>query len=234
MSSFITQKLGIEDHCYTSIPVAPTPPPPPTSAAAAAAAPPPPGPPSTTPTVHSRIASVTAPSQLTAAAAASSDIFAQLGSMDTSDSRRLAGFDPRIFNDQQVREACIPSCNTHFSAFGLATIYAALANDGSVHGRRVLSAEYVARLKRDVEKAPHQKETWPMGFRKFRHEGRPKVGAFGFNGISNLAGLADPATNTAMAVMVNQVSPNPVATASLLAEITSEMKGGGALVWPGY
>ena len=216
VKSFITEKLGIEDHCMTEIPRDSS------SADGRLGS-----------RSHERIASVTADSQLTSAASSAHDIFSQLGSMDSSDSRRIAGFDPRIFNDAQIREACIPSCNTHFSAYGLATIYAALAHDGSVHGRRVLSADYTARLKREVEKAPHQKESWPLGFRKFRHAGRAKVSAFGFNGISNLTGLADPATGTSVAIMVNQVSPKPTATASLLHEVCSELKS-GEIVWPNF
>ena len=92
---FITEKAGIEAHCFTEIP--------------------PSNPRNPNQPVHTRLASVTAAEELlSASSSAEEDIFAQLGSMETSDSRKIAGFDPRIFNDVQIREACIPSCNTHF------------------------------------------------------------------------------------------------------------------------
>ena len=121
----------------------------------------------------------------------------------------------------------------NFSAYGLATVYALLAGDGSINGRRILSADYTAKLKKSIQKAPYLRETWPSGFRKFRHVGRKGVTAFGFNGISSCTGFADPTTGTSVAIMVNQVSPKPVAASELIREISEEMKQGG-MVWPGF
>lgn len=54
----------------------------------------------------------------------------------------VIGFDPRLINEASLRSLLLPSSTMHCSAYGCATVYAALANGGKLaDGRRFLSEE---------------------------------------------------------------------------------------------
>src|SRR5690606_6035236 len=54
----------------------------------------------------------------------------------------------QYFNDMEMRAACVPSGNGHFTARALAKMYAALANGGEVDGVRLVSKERIAHMQR--------------------------------------------------------------------------------------
>ena len=56
-----------------------------------------------------------------------------------------AGID---FNDRDVRRACLPSANGHFTARALARLYGALANGGAIGGVRLVSKARIAEMQR--------------------------------------------------------------------------------------
>ncbi len=51
-----------------------------------------------------------------------------------------------LFTTQQVRQACIPSANGHYSARALARLYAVLANGGELDGKRFFSKERITEM----------------------------------------------------------------------------------------
>jgi aarF domain-containing kinase len=119
-------------------------------------------------------------------------------------SARMA-LDPRVFNDLVVRRACIPAANMHFTAHALATIYAALAADGSVGEARLLSARYASELQRALRVPASDDNPIPFGLRTFDLTATP--GAFGFNGMANSVGLAHPGLGSlSVVVLVNQLT----------------------------
>merc|ERR1719162_2832016 len=78
------------------------------------------------------------------------------------------GMDPRVFNDASLRASLLPSVNTHWTARGLASMYAALALDGALPGQgRVLSQAYCHRLHAEITSAPGP-GLWPSGFRRMK------------------------------------------------------------------
>lgn len=56
--------------------------------------------------------------------------------------------EPAFFNHPFMRSACVPSANAHFSARALAKVFAVLANDGVVGGKRVLRRGRVREMMR--------------------------------------------------------------------------------------
>ena len=92
------------------------------------------------------------------------------GSNDVLKSSSLL-LDPCMFNTSKIRKACIPSANGHFTARALARFYAALANDGSIDGARIMSEAMVRAMSEERasvsmnEMMPEMK--WGLGVRKF-------------------------------------------------------------------
>eukprot|EP00039_Didymoeca_costata_P009150 m.121005 g.121005 ORF g.121005 m.121005 type:complete len:1560 (+) comp14378_c1_seq1:183-4862(+) len=111
--------------------------------------------------------------------------------------------DPCIFNTSQIRKACIPSANGHFTARALARFYAALANQGELDGARILSAETVKLMSQPhatMQSMMRQGSiTWGLGVRRLNES------AFGHDGLGGSFAFCDPKTNTAVAVAVNNL-----------------------------
>lgn len=201
--SLIVDKLGIEGHVFTEIPER-------GSSEARVHK------------VYDRLASVSADQKLTSRAG-SKDIFSQIGAMGAGDTRKMAGFDPRVFNDPQIRQSCIPSANTHLTAFGLATIYSALSGDGSVNGNELLSKSYVKNLNTSMTKMKFEPKTYPNGFRKLPRQdsAKGKTMPYGMDGLRNCIAYTDPSANMSVAVLVNEVSAKPSATNAVIQDITA-------------
>lgn len=139
-----------------------------------------------------------------------------------AEARRAAiatiGLDPRIFNDPTVRAGLLPAANTHFTARGLATIFASFLKTSS---KKVLSDKYldeviykeclpVAGDKARADRA------WPLGIRVMRNaKEQPLLGA---PGLINDIGYVDVTNGFACAVLVNQLDTEAAATDALLAE----------------
>ena len=216
VKSFVIDALGLQGHIFTQLPEEGTP-----EAEGRR--------------VYSRLASITCDERLTERGPGSSDIFSQIGNMDSdNETKRIATFDPRVFNDPVVRTSCIPSCNTHMTAHGLATIYQALVGNGSTAGssNRILSSKYLKLLRSYVEKNHNDPSRYPGGFRVFNHASKLKHSAFGFNGLANLTGFADPSNGLSVAVMVNQLSDRPVTTGAIISDIYDELRL-PPVRWPG-
>lgn len=136
------------------------------------------------------------------------------------------GLDPRAFNDPAVRQGIIPSANTHFTARGLAAIYAALAAEGHLQGKgRVLSSSYVRKLQQEVASRGCSK-TWPLGFRRFcvlPSNDKPVPRAFGFPGLYNCMAYCDPGEDLGVALLVNQLDYDATASKDLLQTLTTAL-----------
>jgi len=154
------------------------------------------------------------------------DLLGDFGASNKSNGNGLQslGLDPRAFNDPTVRKALLPAVNTHFTARGLATIYAALAMDGSLgNGQRVLSDNGTRALHALVASGGGRTPaaTWPGGFRRMQ---APKGQLlFGFPGLFNNMAYSDPAEGLGVAVLVNQLDYEGEATKELLLTAATTM-----------
>ena len=111
------------------------------------------------------------------------------------------------------REAEIPSANGHATAPALARLMSALAGDGTVDGRRVLSAPMIGEASRerivgDDLVLPYR-ISWGAGF--MRNAGLKIYGpgerAFGHSGWGGSCAFADPERRIAGAYTMNRQSP---------------------------
>ncbi|MEX0781958.1 MAG: serine hydrolase domain-containing protein [Dehalococcoidia bacterium] len=119
------------------------------------------------------------------------------------------------YNDMDVRQACIPSANGHFSARALAKMYAALANGGEVDGTRLVSPERIAKMSAIQVETPDRVIMMPM--RKsigFFNGGKtmgvhgaqgPRETAFGHPGAGGSIAFADPEVGLSIAVTINKM-----------------------------
>lgn len=126
----------------------------------------------------------------------------------------------QYFNDMEVRKACLPSGNGHFSARAVAKMYAALAGDGSIDGVRLVSPERIQHMNRLITDGVDVVIGVPMRkaigfFLGGETEGihgpigaRPT--AFGHPGAGGPVGFADPEAKLAVAVISNKMTyPGP-------------------------
>jgi CubicO group peptidase (beta-lactamase class C family) len=120
------------------------------------------------------------------------------------------------FNDMQIRKACIPAANGHFSARALARMYAALANGGEIDGVRLVSKERIAAMQRILTEEPDRVILGMpipkgVGFMMGGATGGvtgvfgPRRTAFGHSGAGGSTAFADPETGVAMAVTINKM-----------------------------
>jgi len=152
------------------------------------------------------------------------DMFGDLS--NANNSLKEMGMDPRAFNDPSLRAALLPAVNTHWTARGLATIYAALACDGALPGQgRILSSSYCRRLQDEIAsiKVPGN-EYWPTGFRRMKvarsaNDLTEVPRGFGFPGLFNNMAYCDPAEGLSVAVLVNQFDTKGAAAKELLSTI---------------
>ncbi len=119
------------------------------------------------------------------------------------------------FNDMDVRKACIPSANGHFTARALAKMYAALANGGQVDGVRLVSPERIAKMSTIQVDWPDRVLFMPMrksigffngGSMMGQHGAMgPRETAFGHPGAGGSIAFADPDVNLSIAVTINKM-----------------------------
>lgn len=119
------------------------------------------------------------------------------------------------YNAMDVRKACMPAANGHFSARALARIYAALACGGAIDGVRLMSEQRVREMSavvtRDLDRVllvstpkahgffaggPVDGIVGPMG---------PRPTAFGHPGAGGSIGFADPEVGLSVAVTINKM-----------------------------
>jgi CubicO group peptidase (beta-lactamase class C family) len=117
--------------------------------------------------------------------------------------------DATLANTDEWRNAQIPAVNVHCTADGLASMYAALANRGSLDGVRVLSAAAVDSLRRMRAPGPDEmlgSRRWAAGL-ALNSDGvlGPDPDAFGHAGWGGSLGCASVGANVALAYVVNRM-----------------------------
>ena len=120
------------------------------------------------------------------------------------------------FNDMEVRKACLPSGNGHFSGRALARMYAVLANGGELDGVRLVSAERIPQMRRvmteDVDRVLGTPVTKGIGFfcggsvrGGVVGPMGPRKTAFGHAGAGGAMGFCDPEINLAVGITMNNM-----------------------------
>jgi CubicO group peptidase (beta-lactamase class C family) len=124
------------------------------------------------------------------------------------------------FNDMDVRKACLPSGNGHFTARAVAKMYAALAGDGSIDGVRLVKQERLQHMNRLITDATDVVIGVPMRKAIGFFLGGETAGihgpigaretAFGHPGAGGPVGFADPEAKLAVGVISNKMTyPGP-------------------------
>lgn len=123
---------------------------------------------------------------------------------------------------QALLAAQMPAVNGVFTARGLATLYAALANGGTVDGVQLLSRSTVHELgrvvTRDRDYVLGLRMRWRLGYHQaFTSRRAPRRG-FGHFGFGGSGGWADPDTGLSVAFVTNRLgsATTPIADARLV------------------
>jgi CubicO group peptidase (beta-lactamase class C family) len=119
-------------------------------------------------------------------------------------------------NGAAWRRAEIPGANGHGDARGLARIYGALANGGSIDGVHVLGPESIARCHADQAHGPDRvlgvSTRFGLGFMLSQPAERggafgPSPRAFGHPGAGGSLGFADPDRHVGFGYVMNRMGP---------------------------
>jgi CubicO group peptidase (beta-lactamase class C family) len=125
------------------------------------------------------------------------------------------------FNSMEIRTACMPGANGHFSARALARMYGALANNGTIDGVSLVTSGRIA----DMQKLQTASVDRVLGTAIRKNTGfflggvgpdlngnlvhgplGPRETAFGHSGAGGSVGFADPEIGLGVAVTVNKMS----------------------------
>lgn len=119
------------------------------------------------------------------------------------------------YNSMEVRKACIPAANGHFTARALARMYGALSQGGEIDGVRLLSAERVATMSAVqldwVDRVIFMPMRKSIGFfnggaMAGAHGAMgPRESAFGHPGAGGSIAFADPEVGLGVAVTINKM-----------------------------
>ncbi|MEZ4493518.1 MAG: serine hydrolase domain-containing protein [Dehalococcoidia bacterium] len=120
------------------------------------------------------------------------------------------------FNTMEVRKACVPSGNGHFSARAVARMYAALANGGEIDGVRLLSSAQIADATKLVTAEPDRVIIAPIRKASGYFLGGVTDGihgpmgpcetTFGHPGAGGAVAFADPVNGLGIAVIHNKMA----------------------------
>ncbi len=123
---------------------------------------------------------------------------------------------PMDYNSMEVRKACIPSANGHFSARALAKMYGALANGGEIDGVRLVSPERIALMSAVQVESQDRVLFIPLAKSIGFFNGGPVMGqqgatgprrtAFGHPGAGGSIAFADPEVGLSVAVTINKMA----------------------------
>jgi Beta-lactamase class C and other penicillin bindi ng proteins len=129
------------------------------------------------------------------------------------------------FNSMEMRTACMPGANGHFTARALARMYGALANGGTIDGVTLVSPQRIAAMQKlqtaEVDRvlgAAIRKNTGfflgglgpDLSGRSVHGPVGPRETAFGHSGAGGSVGFADPELGLGVAVTLNKMTyPNP-------------------------
>lgn len=117
--------------------------------------------------------------------------------------------DPSAPNQRSWRRAQIPAVNCHATADGLARVYAAIANGGTLDGVRIISANGIRALTQLRSRGPDQmlgERHWASGMAlntTFMYG--PDAATFGHSGWGGSFGCANIGANFAIAYVVNRM-----------------------------
>lgn len=119
------------------------------------------------------------------------------------------------FNSMEVRKACLPAANGHFSARALARMYGALANGGEVDGVRLVSKERIPLMSTIQVETPDRVLMMPMrksigyfnggNMMGFKTANGPRTTTFGHAGAGGSIAFADPEVGLSIAVTINRM-----------------------------
>jgi CubicO group peptidase (beta-lactamase class C family) len=117
--------------------------------------------------------------------------------------------DAAAANRVEWRRACIPSVNVHATADGLARVYAALANGGSLHGVRIITPRGIGALRAVRSRGPDQmlgERHWGAGVAlNTVYTYGPDRSTFGHSGWGGSFGCANVERGIAIAYVVNRM-----------------------------
>ena len=116
-------------------------------------------------------------------------------------------------NTARWREAEVPATNGHGNARGIARIYAALANGGTIDGVQVLSRDALKVATREEVNGPdiinQRTSRFGIGFQLTQPERPlgPNGGSFGHFGAGGSLGFCDPQARIAFGYVTNDMGP---------------------------
>jgi CubicO group peptidase (beta-lactamase class C family) len=149
--------------------------------------------------------------QLSAAAGASNALWSRLPAARRPIHALLIPGFHRLFegDDPLIWGAQMPAVNGAFSADGLARMYGALANGGSIEGRALLSPSRTADIGRvqirSADAVLGLRMRWRLGYHHAFGTGRDASMAFGHYGYGGSGGWADPATGISLGFVTNRI-----------------------------
>jgi CubicO group peptidase (beta-lactamase class C family) len=116
-------------------------------------------------------------------------------------------------NTARWREAEVPSTNGHGNARGIARVYAALADGGTIDGVRLLTEEALAQATTEQVNGPdiinQRPSRFGIGFQLTQPDRPlgPHRGAFGHFGAGGSLGFCDPEARIAFGYVTNDMGP---------------------------
>ncbi len=123
----------------------------------------------------------------------------------------LSGFG--VINSPRWRAAEVPSANAHGTARGVARVYAALANGGSLDGVTIVDAAALADATAEQvygqDLVLHRPTRFGLGFQLTQPERPlgPGQSAFGHFGAGGSVGFCDPESGLSLGYVMNQMGP---------------------------
>ncbi|MGE3073453.1 MAG: serine hydrolase domain-containing protein [Dehalococcoidia bacterium] len=137
----------------------------------------------------------------------------------------------QYFNDMDIRKACLPSGNGHFTARALAKMYSALATDGSVDGVRLVRPDRIQHMNRlvtdDIDRVLLSPVRKAIGF-FLGGETNGVVGAmgrrqtaFGHPGAGGSNAFCDPEAGLSVAILMNKMAFGAPGTVGVGEEIAN-------------
>lgn len=121
--------------------------------------------------------------------------------------------DPEFPHDRGWRAAEIPAANGHGTANGLARLYSAFANGGSVDGIKIVGRDTIKRATAEqcsgVDRNLGLESSWASGFsRNGRGMYGPNADTFGHSGFGGSMAFADPSAKLSVGYTMNQMHSN--------------------------
>lgn len=140
----------------------------------------------------------------------------------------VPGITSLVQGDMALLDSEIPAVNAVVTARGLAKMYGALTNGGTIDGQRFLSEELVGSLRGKRSFRPDLNVFFPMSFHLGYH-GSPVPGllrGFGHAGLGGTIGWADPITKSSFGFVHNRLLTPMVADQLLFVPLLIPLQRG--------